>query len=225
MTFDIAALNIVDFAALIILGVSGVLATLRGLTREIMGLAGWPIAILAARLSEPYLSPLLEDAIQIKGLSDALAWGLPFIAAVVLWFVFSSVVSPGLSKAGLGSLDRLLGFLFGAIRGFVIVLVIYAGSVVVTEGENKLSDIITEAQITPTLRGSAHLFAGVLPGDMREMLIKNLPPPSSEVETIQDTVEEAGDIVEDTGVTSSSGNDADGGASSLDLRGDEGGSD
>ena len=225
MTFDIAALNIVDFAALIILGVSGVLATLRGLTREIMGLAGWPIAILAARMSEPYLSPLLEDTIQIKGLSDALAWGLPFIAAVVLWFVFSSLVSPGLSKAGLGSLDRWLGFLFGAIRGFVIVLVVYAGSVVVAEGENSLADIITDAQITPALRGGAHLFAGVLPGDMRNMLIENLPPPSSEVETIQDTVEEAGDIVEDTGVTSSSGNDADGGASSLDLRGDEGGSD
>jgi membrane protein required for colicin V production len=223
MTFDIAALNIIDFAALIILVVSGVLATLRGLTREIMGLAGWPISILAARLCEPYLSPALEDAIQIKGLSDALAWGLPFIAAVVLWFFFSSVVSPGLSKAGLGSLDRWLGFLFGAIRGFVIVLVIYAGSVVVAEGENNLADIITDAQITPALRGGAHLFAGVLPGDMRNMLIENLPPPSSEVETIQDTVEEAGDIVEDTGVTSLTDDTAEGGTSSLDLRGDEGG--
>jgi hypothetical protein len=50
-----------------------------------------------------------------------------------------------------------------------------------------------------------------------------LPPPSSEVETIQDTVEEAGDIVEDTGVTSLTDDTAEGGTSSLDLRGDEGG--
>ena len=49
MTFDIAALNIIDFAALIILVISGILATLRGMTREIMGLAGWPISILVAR--------------------------------------------------------------------------------------------------------------------------------------------------------------------------------
>jgi hypothetical protein len=58
---------------------------------------------------------------------------------------------------------------------------------------------------------------------MRNMLIENLPPPSSEVETIQDTVEEAGDIVEDTGVTSLTDDTAEGGTSSLDLRGDEGG--
>ena len=124
MSFDIAALNIVDFATIIVLVISGVLATLRGMTREIMGLAGWPISIVAARLTAPYLEPLLTDTIRVEGISSALAWGIPFIVVVVLWFAFASVVSPGLSKAGLGGLDRWLGFLFGLIRGFVIVLVV-----------------------------------------------------------------------------------------------------
>lgn len=233
MTFDIAALNIIDFAALIILVISGILATLRGLTREIMGLAGWPVSILVARLSAPYLAPMIEDLIQIKGLSDALAWGVPFILTVVLWFVFSSVVSPGLSKAGLGSLDRWLGFLFGAIRGFVIVLVAYAVAVVVAEGEKNLPDVIIDAEITPALRGSAHLFAGALPGDLQKMLIENLPPPSDEVEAIQDTVEDVGDTIKDQNITDESSNAASDGAdnaeetlaeeTSLDLRRDEGG--
>ena len=130
MSFDIAALNIVDFATIIVLVISGVLATLRGMTREIMGLAGWPISIVAARLTAPYLEPLLTDTIRVEGISSALAWGIPFIVVVVLWFAFASVVSPGLSKAGLGGLDRWLGFLFGLIRGFVIVLVIYVGAVI-----------------------------------------------------------------------------------------------
>ncbi|NDD70352.1 MAG: CvpA family protein, partial [Synechococcaceae bacterium WB9_4xC_028] len=78
-----------------------------------LGLAGWPISIVAARLSAPYLEPLLTDLIRVEGISQALAWGIPFIVVVVLWFAFSSLVSPGLSKAGLGGLDRWLGFLFG----------------------------------------------------------------------------------------------------------------
>ena len=62
MTFDIAALNIIDFAALIILVISGILATLRGMTREIMGLAGWPISILVARICcLLYTSPSPRD--------------------------------------------------------------------------------------------------------------------------------------------------------------------
>ena len=122
MGFDIAALNIIDFVAIIVLVISGGLATLRGMTRELMGLIGWPIAIIAAKLSAPYLQPTLAELIKVEGISDALAWGVPFVIVVILWFAFSSLVSPGLSKAGLGGLDRWLGFLFGLIRGFVIVL-------------------------------------------------------------------------------------------------------
>ena len=224
MTFDIAALNIIDFAALIILVISGILATLRGMTREIMGLAGWPISMLVARICAPYLPPLLEDLIQIEGLTDILAWGIPFVAAVILWFVFSSLVSPGLSKAGLGSLDRWLGFLFGVLRGYVIVLVVYVGSVmVVAEGENNLPEIVIDAEITPALRGSAHLFAGVLPDDMRKMLIEKLPPSAREVEAIQDTIEKVGETIDDRyDSRDADKTDTDAGTA-LDLRSDEGG--
>jgi len=198
MSFDIAALNIVDFATIIVLVISGVLATLRGLTREIMGLAGWPISIVAARLAAPYLEPVLTGAIQVEGISNALAWGIPFIVVVVLWFAFASVVSPGLSKAGLGGLDRWLGFLFGLIRGFVIVLVVYIGAVIGADGEDKLPDLVTDAQITPALRQSAHLMSGMLPPDMRDRIVDNLPDAAPATEELRDAGEAVGKIAEDS---------------------------
>ena len=82
---------------------------------------------------------------------------------VILWFAFSSLVSPGLSKAGLGGLDRWLGFLFGLIRGFVIVLLVYTGAVVALEGEDRLPSMVAESQVTPMLRGGAHIMSGMLP--------------------------------------------------------------
>ena len=197
MSFDIAALNIVDFATIIVLVISGVLATLRGMTREIMGLAGWPISIVAARLTAPYLEPLLTDTIRVEGISSALAWGIPFIVVVVLWFAFASVVSPGLSKAGLGGLDRWLGFLFGLIRGFVIVLVIYVGAVIAAEGEDRLPGLVTDAQIIPALRESAHLMSGVLPPDMGDRIVDNLPDAAPATEELQEAGEAVGEAVED----------------------------
>ena len=200
MNFDIAALNIVDFATITVLVISGVLATLRGLTREIMGLAGWPISIVAARLTAPYLEPLLTDMIRVEGISSALAWGIPFIVVVVLWFAFSSVVSPGLSKAGLGGLDRWLGFLFGLIRGFVIVLVIYIGAVIAAEGEDRLPGLVTDAQIIPALRESAHLTSGMLPPDMGARITDNLPDAAPVTEELQEAGEAIGETVEDSEV-------------------------
>ncbi|HCV89076.1 MAG TPA: colicin V production protein [Alphaproteobacteria bacterium] len=200
MSFDIAALNIVDFATIIVLVISGVLATLRGMTREIMGLAGWPISIVAARLTAPYLEPLLTDTIRVEGISSALAWGIPFIVVVVLWFAFASVVSPGLSKAGLGGLDRWLGFLFGLIRGFVIVLVIYVGAVIAAEGEDRLPGLVTDAQIIPALRESAHLMSGVLPPDMGDRIVDNLPDAAPATEELQEAGEAVGEAVEDSEV-------------------------
>ena len=200
MSFDITALNIVDFATIIVLVISGVLATLRGMTREIMGLAGWPISIVAARLTAPYLEPLLTDTIRVEGISSALAWGIPFIVVVVLWFAFASVVSPGLSKAGLGGLDRWLGFLFGLIRGFVIVLVIYVGAVIAAEGEDRLPGLVTDAQIIPALRESAHLMSGVLPPDMGDRIVDNLPDAAPATEELQEAGEAVGEAVEDSEV-------------------------
>ena len=200
MSFDIAALNIVDFATIIVLVISGVLATLRGLTREIMGLAGWPISIVAARLTAPYIEPLLTDMIRVEGISSALAWGTPFIVVVVLWFAFSSVVSPGLSKAGLGGLDRWLGFLFGLIRGFVIVLVTYIGAVIAAEGEDRLPGLVTDAQIIPTLRESAHLTSGMLPPDMGDRITDNLPDAAPATEELQEAGEAVGEAVESSEV-------------------------
>ena len=218
MGFDLAALNIIDLVAIIILVISGGLATLRGMTREIMGLAGWPISIVAARLTSPYIEPILTDTIRVEGISQALAWGIPFIIVVVLWFAFSSLVSPGLSKAGLGGLDRWLGFFFGMIRGFVIALVIYVGAVVVAEGEDKLPSLVTDAQITPLLRKSAHLTSGLLSDEMRARVIDSLPDPAPVIEELQEAGQAVGDSLEKT---DSSGNPDSGGG--LELLSDEGG--
>ena len=218
MGFDIAALNIIDFVAIIVLVISGGLATLRGMTREIMGLAGWPISFVAARLTSPYIEPILTETIRVEGISQALAWGIPFIIVVVLWFAFSSLVSPGLSKAGLGGLDRWLGFFFGVIRGFVIVLVIYVGAVVAAEGEDKLPSLVTDAQITPLLRESAHLTSGLLSDEMRARVIDSLPDPAPVIEELQEAGQAVGDSLEKT---DSSGNPDSGGG--LELLSDEGG--
>ena len=172
---SLSALNFVDYIVLAVLAGSGILATLRGLTRELMGLAGWGVAVLAARLLQPMVITLLEDYILEETVVEIMAWSLPFVAVVLAWFVFANIASPGLKKIALGNLDRPLGFFFGALRGIVVVALIYVGVLFLTESEESFPQSVKESASIAPVRIVATIMTGVAPDDFREQMPDAIP--------------------------------------------------
>jgi len=171
---DFATLTLVDYGILLVLVLSCVLSTFRGITRELLGLIGWVVSILVANFTAPQIEDPIVDLLQIKGLGAALAWALPFAASVVVWFILASVMAPALTRVGFASLDRWLGVLFGMIRGFGLVLIVFVIAVFGTDGEENLPKIVKDSQSTPLLSRSAHYFSDFVPEDYRDQLINNL---------------------------------------------------
>ena len=171
---DFTTLTIVDYAIVFVLFMSAVLSTLRGMTRECLGLLGWIVSVVVANYAKPLLQDPIADLIIADGLSAALAWGIPFLATVIIWFLLASLLSPGLSRAGLGSHDRWLGVIFGVARGYLLVLLAFIGTVLALEGENKLPAAIQNAQSTPFFSQSAHYFASFMPDDYSNSLSSSL---------------------------------------------------
>jgi len=169
-----ATLTLVDYGIFLVLILSAILSTLRGMTRELLGLAGWVASILVANFTAPMIENPIADFLQAQQLGVALAWALPFAASVVIWFILASLLAPGLKRVGFGSLDRWLGVLFGFIRGFGLVLIVFVAAVFAAEGENNLPNIIKDSHSSPALSRSAHYFSGFVPKDYREKLIENL---------------------------------------------------
>ena len=118
-----------DLAILAIIGVSAVLSLFRGFVRESISLAGWVAGLWMAfnymRVGAEYFVRWVETP-ELR-----LVLGFVVILAVVL--VIASVVgrvAGGLVNAtGLGATDRVLGMIFGAGRGAIIVacLILVAG--------------------------------------------------------------------------------------------------
>ncbi len=178
MSIDISALNIFDYAIIIISVVSAILSTLRGMTREALGLVGWPIAIFTAKYFAPVIEPMIVSVIKVGGVGQALSWALPFAVVVVVWFVIASIMAPGLKRAGLGALDHWLGVAFGLIRGYFIVLLTYLVAVVIMEGEENLPKQVSEAAFNPFLRASVISLSSMAPDDMRSRILDNVPSPN-----------------------------------------------
>ena len=170
---DFATLTLLDYGIFFILLLSALMSILRGLTREILGLIGWVVSFFVAKYSQPLIEDQIVGFLQVKGLGEALAWGLPFGASVVIWFILASLISPGLKRLGLGIFDRWLGILFGFIRGYGLVLIVFMGAVLL-ESEDNLPKIVKDSQTRPLLSISAHFFSGFAPKDHREQLINKL---------------------------------------------------
>jgi membrane protein required for colicin V production len=108
---------------------SAFVGLLRGLLREVFALATW---IAASWVGMSYchdLSPLLATKISLPAASIAIAFAALFFATLLLGGLISFLLSQLLHKTGLTLGDRLLGLVFGFIRGAVLIsiLVILAG--------------------------------------------------------------------------------------------------
>ncbi|MEH6458694.1 CvpA family protein [Chitinimonas sp. JJ19] len=118
-----------DYAVLVIVGMSVLLAVLRGGVSEILSLAAWILGFWLAQRYAATVGAMLP--------ADVPTTELRLIAGFVgillgVWFVSAIVritVAQFLKASGMAPLDRFIGALFGLARGVLIVLamVIVAG--------------------------------------------------------------------------------------------------
>jgi membrane protein required for colicin V production len=109
-----------DYAVLGVVVVSVAWGLWRGLVREVVSLAGWVIAFLAANLLAGPLGERLPESMARAELRVLAAFVAVFIASLVVTTLAGLILSKILKAVGLGGLDRALGGLFGLLRGALV---------------------------------------------------------------------------------------------------------
>lgn len=122
---DNLPINITDLALIALLLISGLLAFSRGFVREVLSILAWVVSFVVALQFYPQLSPYVQRYIESQQIADAIAMGAIFIVSLVILWVISSAISRRVQNSEVGALDRSLGFLFGLLRGAVIVSLLY----------------------------------------------------------------------------------------------------
>lgn len=118
-------LTAADWAIVAVIAVSALLSVLRGFVREAISLGAWVGAFvitgnfysdLAARLTY-FQDELTRNVLAIIGL---------FVATLLIIGMCGKILRSLMKKAGLSGTDRLLGIVFGVLRGILIVCAILA---------------------------------------------------------------------------------------------------
>jgi membrane protein required for colicin V production len=113
----------VDLSLLAVLLLSLVLGLWRGFLLEVLALLGWVAAYLAAQWLAPVWSPHLPIGEPGSSLNHGASFAVAFLAVLVLWGLASRLLCMLLNATPLRGADRLLGAVFGLLRGVVLLLV------------------------------------------------------------------------------------------------------
>jgi membrane protein required for colicin V production len=124
--------TLVDAVVAAVIVLSAILAYSRGLVREVLAIAGWAAAAVLAFLFAAQAEPLIRE-LPVVGdflrdsceLSRIAAFATVFAIGLVIMALFTPLFASLVQRSALGGVDQALGFLFGVLRGLVLVAVAF----------------------------------------------------------------------------------------------------
>jgi membrane protein required for colicin V production len=161
MTF--LGLNAFDLVVLGVIVLSGLFALMRGLVKEILSIVSWVGALFAALYGFDYVAPFVGSVVQPPWLADIITGVGLFVVALIALGLIASVLSGAVQKSSAGALDRSLGFLFGLVRGAVIVCVAWLAMSRVLPSSDQPA-WLQSARTLPLVERGANMLLGMVPG-------------------------------------------------------------
>lgn len=123
-------INSLDAVFLLVIGLSALIGFFRGFVREVLSLAAWAGAAWLALTFHAHGQALISGMVENQTMAAFVAGGAIFIVSLVILMLVAGFLSRGVQKTSmLGPANRILGLLFGVMRGAVIVAIGYIAAV------------------------------------------------------------------------------------------------
>lgn len=114
-----------DILVLVLVGGGAVHGAMRGFTFEVMTLMSWVVGVIALRM---FHTPVYELLLEPVGTASGAAV-LAFVLVFGMFFFGTRLIGRrfgvGVRESFVGTFDRILGFGFGALKGLVIVTLLF----------------------------------------------------------------------------------------------------
>jgi membrane protein required for colicin V production len=159
----------VDAAVLGVLALSAMIAFLRGLVREVLGVGAWIGAALVAIWGAPLARPQIAAWIPMPEAVAPVAFGGVFLITLILLIILSRWIAELVQGSILSGLDRSLGLVFGIARGALLIMVAYILVGLLIPPDRWPAPVL-EARSLPYVRDGAAALQHALPEQYRPKL-------------------------------------------------------
>jgi membrane protein required for colicin V production len=167
------SLTILDVIVIVVVLVSAMLAMVRGFVREVLAIASWVAAAVAAYYFYKPVMPLLKSLPYMTSptVQAIAAAGVVFIVALIVATYITTKIADFVIDSRIGAVDRAFGFLFGAVRGVLLLVValLFFNWLV-----NPSPSWVAKAQTRPVLEDLGAKLIAALPADLEATIMKRL---------------------------------------------------
>ena len=163
--------NIIDIIVFGVILTSCIVATLRGFVKELFSIISWILSLIVAfNFFEKFKIKLL-DHISQEIIVDFIAFGFPFLSTLILSSIISSWLSPKFDVNGVLIFDKICGFVFGAFRGFLLIILFYLGFLYLIGNNKKLPNTLLDSFAFKYVNFSSELLVEIF--NKKELKLDN----------------------------------------------------
>jgi membrane protein required for colicin V production len=167
-----------DIGLIVVMGLSGLFAMARGFVREVLSIGAWLIAAFGALWLHPHFLGLAIDKISNELVAKIVVISILFIIILMIVSFITGRISDMILNSSVGFIDRILGFGFGLLRGFLIVTIafMFFTKALFSSEKDKanMPEFISKAQSLSALQNASDKITALLPDNLYEQVEKQL---------------------------------------------------
>jgi membrane protein required for colicin V production len=166
-------LTYLDAALVAVALISALLAMYRGFTREVLSIISWVTAAAAVLYFVLYHKGTAEEIARSFApapvpVIQVVVGGIIFLIVLIVVHLITSRLSDTILDSRVGMIDRLLGLVFGVVRGFILVVIPYMFYESFVPDPKQQYPWVRESISLPYIQGTGNTF--------RDVLVRIVPP-------------------------------------------------
>jgi len=119
-------INLLDIFFLIILTYNVVQCFLKGFSLSLISFMKWVLSAIVTIILVPKLQPLVSEYVRSEFI-NSLGLGMAiFIFTLFITILTGKTISKAVTWTGVGSIDKVFGFLFGFFKGYIVCICLFS---------------------------------------------------------------------------------------------------
>jgi membrane protein required for colicin V production len=131
---------------------------LKGFVLSILSAAKWILAYVITIIIFPKVKPYVEDIIDNEYVLDIILGVGIFVVIIFLILLINKALSKAVSYSGIGTIDKVFGFLFGIIKAYVVIVCLYTAAHIVYNQDKWPINLDDSFAFTWVEKGSNYLI-------------------------------------------------------------------
>jgi membrane protein required for colicin V production len=159
-------LNWLDLVLLLVFAVSIASGVAKGFAKLLVGLAAAVLGILCGLWFYGLAGAFLLPYVSHKGIANFLGFVIVFLAVSLVGAVVGKLLSVVLKWAGLSLFDRVMGGVFGLVRGLVVAIALVLALMAFTPEPPPRA--VVASRLAPYVISAANMCSYLAPNEVRE---------------------------------------------------------